>query len=90
MPSIEDAAKSLQRTYLAAGFAAISGNKDTILAAFAAHEDAARTLALAVHWEMVEILRPLAPLVGKTNMAALYKANDAGVALRAQIENLGK
>ena len=45
---------------------------------------------LAVHWEMVEIIRPLAPLVGKTDMAALYKANDAGVDLRARIENLGK
>ena len=53
-------------------------------------EVAVRSLALAVHWEMVEIIRPLAPLVGKTNMAALYKANDAGVALRAEIENLGK
>ena len=54
------------------------------------YEDAARDLALTVHWEMVEIIRPLAPLVGKTDMAALYKANDAGVDLRARIEALGK
>ena len=85
MLSIEDAAKSLQRTYLAAGFAAISGNKDTIKAAFAAHEDAARDLALAVLDDEHSTLRRCNCITwAEGDRCRDYKAS------RTKIENLGK
>ena len=83
MLSIEEAAKSLQRTYMAAGFAAISGNKDTIKAAFAAHEDAIRAGFLAV-------------LEEAENSGCIYPGCDHPCtdcpidALRAKIKALGK
>ena len=82
MLSIEDAAKSLQRTYLAAGFAAISGNKDTIKAAFAAHEDAIKTGFLAVFDE-----------VAPSDYAHACNPSNCDICkcrvVRAEIENLG-
>lgn len=46
--------------------------------------------ALAVHRDMVEIIKPLVVLAAGVDMKAVERANDLGVDLRKRIKALGK
>lgn len=85
MQSIEEAWAELDRATQRVGMS--PGMRELAITETVA-KAAARALALTVHWEMVAIIRPLAPLAGKVNIAAVERANDLGVELRARIKAL--